>query len=223
MTQDSANTGKAIGGRGRRTFPDAVVTKADEKLRTGMAPRELREVLLEEFGAANVPTIRTLQHWAGRNRPPDPSDLWSLRDSITGAAARPVLEALGELIKRAEGRPVGITRAEAAYLIRVSRAAPDMPPWLAYTLARHYVYRKQAEMPATDIDAFLALRPWANEGAFANLQWMWEAGVANLTPPRPSDRGQGGYGHASFGADVYQALVEQFGSVDFTGGNDGSA
>lgn len=208
--------------RGRRQFNNDVRTTADEALRTGMSPQELLRKLNDDFDEADVPALRTLQDWAQRYQPVDPSEYWSLRDTDSGAHARPVLDALGELIERAEGRPVGITRVEADYLMRVSRAQSDIPPWIGYTFARHYVRRAEAGLPATDIDAFLAIRPWANEAAFARLQWMWDAGTSNFTPPS-SERIEGGDRRASFAADIYQALVELLGPADYTGGSDAEA
>jgi len=60
----------------------------------------------------------------------------------------------------------GITRIScenAARVVRLRRAAPDLPLFTIWILAVEYQERDRAKESTTDLDALLALAPWRSE------------------------------------------------------------
>ena len=110
-----------------------------------------------------VPTLRTIQRYVRALSAPDLSGQWSPfeGDPEDVAAVLPVLAAV---LEKTEGRTQQLTREEAAQVARVCRAAPDIPPWEAYGLARAAVVAKWTKASTEGLDHYLALAPWRDDG-----------------------------------------------------------
>lgn len=128
----------------------------------------------ETFPGRDIPSLRAVQAWVKKYRPPDPSGPWSLRDA-DGEMAALVLPALAAVITFSRGNHL-VTRAEAAMIARIRTACPDVPlmpsPWgNAWYLARLYLARENSGDAASDLDALLAFAPWRDGGQ------AWQAAV----------------------------------------------
>jgi hypothetical protein len=147
---------------------------------------------------ASWPSRRTIQRIVKAARTHDSSGPWSLGDAKDGEAqiVLPVLRAylnLTALREVREERDHFITRAEARWIVRVSRAAPELHPFDVYRLARAYLARESRAEPTYDLDALLAFTPWDetprsnSHGVEYTMRQVYQRGVAGGTiPPAPA-------------------------------------
>jgi len=139
--------------------------------------------LLEEFGA-NAPSVRTVQEIVREYRKNedaawDAISPWSLSKAADGEEARLVLEVLDAVIEQTEGRRRTLTGDEAAWVIKLRRAATTLPQWDAYRLSRLYLQRVGAQKGTGDLDAYIAAEAWLPEkmgrySAFVARGWVPE-------------------------------------------------
>ncbi len=127
------------------------------------------EVELEARGIppARRPSRRTIERIVKSLTAEDRSPPWGLGDlaaSEDAALVLPVVRAyLNITSMRAPARSPRdfyITRAEARWIIRVRRAAPDLHVFDVYRMARAYLAREVRRLPTFDLDALLAFEPW---------------------------------------------------------------
>lgn len=119
--------------------------------------------LQEQFKGSTmpIPDERTISNRLRDLRPRDPSAPWTVRDDASSADAALIMPVLATVIAETRGQKRQLTRTEAAWLVRVRRARPDLLPWWAYRFARAYVAAElQGDNDALGaLDEQLALAP----------------------------------------------------------------
>lgn len=106
-----------------------------------------------------LPGLRTVQRRLDDMAPHDPSDPWTFGE-MDGEDARLVLDALAAAVNRTDGRIRAVSKAEADLIVKVARAAPDLPAAYQWRIARMYAARRSNAAPTDDLDALLAFAPW---------------------------------------------------------------
>jgi hypothetical protein len=161
---------------------DAIVVLALEK--PGWNATDIHRALQQdERVAGRLPTVRTVQSMVKDARPRDASGPWSLADGdVSGADAALILPVLAAVVREREGHVPGVTRREAAWIVKLRRAVPDLPPWETYRLARRYLVREDRKEPCMDLDLFLAFAPWRDEAAAQ----AYATAVTGLPLPLPA-------------------------------------
>lgn len=135
-----------------------------------------------------LPTERTIGRLVkelAAQASPDESEPWSLATAEPDEAAV-IMPVLGAILRhRTIGRP-WITRGLAKWIVKVAAAAPTLPHYEQYIVAREY---RAAELSAarsiarpwvTDpktLDAFLACRPWESAEAAERYERLIEQGI----------------------------------------------
>ena len=127
----------------------------------GLTPREIEDRLYDERADDEIPDSRTIRRYVQRIRSPK-GEAWSLSDCSDPGDAPLVLEALAV----APGFRFQLSREEGAWIVRVRKAAPDLTPRAARTMAHLYAARAQQERDTWALDALLAFAPWRNLAAF---------------------------------------------------------
>jgi len=146
--------------RGRPHIPDEIQVEIERLAYLEVPSAEIEKRLKQKFGEAVAPSLRTIQRLVAKLTPTDPSSPWSLADA-EGDDAELILPVLASVIEKTEGERQHLTRAEADWIERIRRAAPDLPPTVElFWLARDYILRTEREESTADIDAFLAFAPW---------------------------------------------------------------
>ena len=160
-----------IKGLGSRTNPRVVET-IEALAWDGYGPAAILKEVQEEFGEGCVSL--SLLKAIVKEVPRDPTAPWSLylAEPEEAALVLPVLQAV---ITRSAGEHV-LTIGEAGWVARVRRAAPDLPPYAAFELARWYYRRSEIGHPVSDdMDALLAYAPWRSPEAWKRYQDALEA------------------------------------------------
>jgi len=181
----------------RRRYIDGDVQEAIEELaiETDWTPAQIQRKLekQERFKdesrdtGTRVLSLRTTQKIVKEARHRDLSGRWELPDADDDGAAALILDVLAAVIEETEGRRQYLTKMEAAWVTRIRRAAPDLPPSFdTYRLARFYMAREHWQMPSPDLDALLAFAPWRSEerrqAYVLALQEEWVPEVPTAAP-----------------------------------------
>ena len=179
-----------------------------------------------EFGPQDVPSLRTVQDVVNELRGLDTSGSWTIADARDGEEARLVLETLAAVIEATEGKRREITRGEAAWVIRIRRAAPDLHPWEAFRLARTYLRLEERGEPSGFLDAFLAFAPWRSPEHFERTKaairkgWLpayrggYPGAFTHFTALEAAGLGTFRFGSAAPGAKTWEMQVEPQGGDD---------
>lgn len=140
----------------------------EEKIRdltvNGGNPGQIKKKLGEE-----APDLRTIRDAVEHYRAEDTSGDWTLADAGDDAdAGRLVFETLDAINAASDEaadedagprRPRRVTKAEAAWIVRVRRARPDkkgLSPYEAYQWAKRYLVETIRKRPTTGLDLQLA-------------------------------------------------------------------
>lgn len=158
-------------GKKRRLSP-RVLARLAEHWRLGATPSSaLREIETDADLKAAAPSIRTVQdifreftESAAHEQPANPGDIATIADFPADAAGF-LLDVLRATIERPIDARAYLTKAEVDSVAHVYRAAKTIPPWLAAEFARKYVKRGEGGETTSDLDAFLAYRPWEGSAA----------------------------------------------------------
>jgi hypothetical protein len=180
-------TGKVdmVPTRGRSVDPDvrSAIQGGGSK---GLSPGEIHTALSQDpdfYG--RVPSLRTVQRILSEGRPRDTSGRWTIQ-SNDGDRVRVVLDALAAVIEQTRGRVNGFTKEEADWIARLDRAAPGLPPFELWRIARLYIGRLSRNEPTDDLDALLAFAPWRGElgtwTSWPRYDNAVEAGWINAAP-----------------------------------------
>lgn len=154
---------------GPRTRPD--VRREIERLAGyGWSPPQIRRALdQDERYRGEVPTNKTIYRYTRKVwGPSNPAESWRLADlspDAPPATVRGVLRVLAELTYRSEGRRRHLSVAEADWAARISSAAPELPPWVVFRLARECLTRAKKGAAMDDVTELLALAPWRDDAA----------------------------------------------------------
>jgi len=117
------------------------------------------------------PSKSTIDRLVDKLRPEDASGTWSFAEADADPDdARLVLEALAAAIERTEGRVVRFSRDLAAWVVRVRRAAPSIPPWESYVMATQFQNATAQGWETQFLELTLAFRPWESEAANRRFQ-----------------------------------------------------
>ena len=124
-----------------------------------------------------VPTLRTVQRMVDVFSPKDPvdEDTWTWRDAEPGEA-QAVLESLGLAITRTRGSIASVSREQAAWIVKVRSAVPQMPAGAAWWFAAEYVTARDA----THLDASLAVARLVREQKSGQLGLTVEQVAAHV-------------------------------------------
>ncbi len=148
--------------RGGRTDPD--IKKALDHLAADdtATAAGIHRALERQFGAG-VLSVKTVQAMVRRVRRRRSSRPWTMADATADEAAA-VLPVLGELLRSSGelGRWAErtLTADEAAWIVKLRRAVPDLPPPDTLRFARRYLARAAAGEPTLDLDRALATGGW---------------------------------------------------------------
>jgi len=142
-----------------------------------------RELIDRGMAASDRPSRRTVQRIVQAARYNDQSGAWSLGDAEGDEASLilPVLRAylnLTAMRTAVEPRDHYITKAEARWITRIRRVAPDLHVFDVYRLARAYLARVSRNLPTYDLDALMSFEPWdetPRDGPFGSVYTLREA------------------------------------------------
>jgi hypothetical protein len=139
-----------VGSRLSAPVRDRIV----ELAASDFGPTEIARTLDEEFPKA-VPSLRTIQGIVSdeRKRRGEP---WSMYDSDPADLAL-VLPVLRAGIEWTRGQIRGISQPQADRIVRIVRAAPDIPAEVAFRLGL-------SGQKTGAIEAYLAYAPWRDAG-----------------------------------------------------------
>jgi len=148
-----------------------VLKRIAELVPTGASASRIRDQLENEalkgqaeFSVREIPSLRTVQNIVADFKPRDPSGPWSLAGAASSVAAL-VMPVWREVVAYTQGEVSHLTQAEAEWIVKIRRLAPEPYPkglsfWHIYLLAREYVLLTEREKPTTGPDAYLAYAPW---------------------------------------------------------------
>jgi len=126
--------------------------KAREKMKADTA-------LMAEYPLPSERSFKRYFHSKGRKPKAQPA--WGITQAPAEeiALVQPVLRAV---LVASEGRASGFTKAEAAMVARVARAATGLRPWFVWRIAASYLLAEEQARPAAKaaLDLLLAFRPW---------------------------------------------------------------
>lgn len=147
------------GRRRRRKVTPDMYRKIAELAQAGasapMIAGEINAMVPEVDDQISERTILDVMHEVS----PQPGKWWRLADSDPEDAPL-VFEVMAARARESEGRKWWVSQAEAAWVIRVRRARPDLSPSDAYRLARLYVRRHEEPGSSEwDLTAEVALPP----------------------------------------------------------------
>ena len=161
--------GKMARRKRKRSWSPSVVARIKEmavsEVSAGAIERQLElEAGTGEagFGPNDVPSRRTIHDIVVEYTPKDDTDPWELADAEADEAAL-VLPVLATIIEKTEERRSHVTQAEAQWIVRIRRAAPDLDPWMVYLIALNYMACAQHGVPHNHLDAYLAFAPWRSQ------------------------------------------------------------
>ncbi len=196
----------ATRNRGRNTARD-IQEEIETKAMAGWPPAQIRKDLerrlKKENRQAEILHPRTIQRIAKEVAVPDTSGIWSITDN-EGEDARLVLDILAANIVSKQGfmypdMKRKFTKAEAQWIIRLRKAAPDAPAKIIILLFQLYMRREAKGITDTaDLDGYLAFTPWRNKDCLRLYKrivvngWipkapLWFSMVDSLYPPGPFD------------------------------------
>lgn len=114
--------------------------------------------LLKEFGKGRTPNLRTIQRWVNKITPEDPTGPWRLADADDpddAALVVPVIATVGKEVLR-----WALTKREAEWVVRIRKAAPELPIIAVPQVVWTYMVWEQSEWPTELLDLVLSARPW---------------------------------------------------------------
>jgi len=129
---------------------------AEELLLAKEGPKAVARALAQTFPNRRQPSLRWIKARSAALKA-EPSEPWSFIDALPEEAAV-VLPVLGAVMRRTGRRTRHVTRAEARMLRKVVAAVPDVPPWVAYLLARQFLVATPDE--ANLLVEYMADAPW---------------------------------------------------------------
>lgn len=153
----------------RRSWPLSVVGRIKEMAASELSAGAIhRRLELEassgeaDFGPADVPSRRTIHNIVAEHTPSDDTDPWALADAEADEAAL-ILPVLAAIIEKTEERRSHVTQAQAQWIVRIRRAAPDLNAWMVYHIAMNYMAFAEYGLPHNHLDAYLGFAPWRSQ------------------------------------------------------------
>jgi len=166
MEQKEATSEQKPRRRGRPRVPGHIEDKIKEYALIGWTPPQIHQQLAVDFpNIKPLPVLKTVRLIA---KPYRPSKYWNLAEADPDDAAL-VLPVLATAV--AERRMVLPMSAEiAGWIVRVCRAARNIPPSWALDAALDYAWRTQDKLAVDGLDLLLAFRPWESDEHY--LQYL---------------------------------------------------
>ncbi len=156
----------------KRRIDGDIQEKIEAKAMDGWTPSQILKYLDGELAEDDKgrlpPDIRTIQRIVKEVAIPDTSGTWSITDN-EGEDARLVLDILAANIVSKQGfmypdMKRKFTKAEAQWIIRLRKAAPDAPAKIIILLFQLYMRREAKGITDTaDLDGYLAFTPWRDK------------------------------------------------------------
>jgi len=162
MGQEETTSGQNRRRPGRPRIPGDIEAEIKSLALEGYTPPQIHEALerTPEFEGRMLPVVKTIKRIIERYFPKGlPSERWGLADA-DGDDAAMILPVLAAVIERTAGRVSHLTKAQAVWVQKIRRVAPDLAPWWAFRLAVTYMVRVHREQPTADLDELLAFVPW---------------------------------------------------------------
>src|SRR6266542_4083389 len=152
---------------GRPRYQDLDVLEEIEKQmrHPSISGAALHAHLQKKFPTKAPLDIRTTRSLMEDYRPRDPSGPWSLAE-VNPAEAAAVLAARATALERIGPLGWQITRRHGAWIARVSRITPGIPPWWGWWEGHKYRIREDQKQPTDDLDLLLAVRAWRSAETF---------------------------------------------------------
>src|SRR5688572_30683712 len=127
-----------------------------------VGPTEIgRRLKADPKFAGRVPQPRTIKRYVALAKgSSDVSEPWRLADADPDEAAL-VVPVIAAVVEHTAGRVQSVSKAEAAWIVKIVGAAGDIDPWDAYRLARLLLSDPDAER---DVQQYLSFAPWRDDG-----------------------------------------------------------
>jgi hypothetical protein len=146
--------------QGRPASDDVILAITDLTFR-GFGPAEIERQMGDDPSfRGRVPKLRTVKKYAALAKQGPASEPWSLVEAPADELAA-IVPVVAAVIEQSEGRVRNVSKREAAVVSRILRAAPKVPPWDAYRLARRIVADPSIER---DVTEYLGFEPWTEGG-----------------------------------------------------------
>jgi hypothetical protein len=149
--------------RRRRTPPDIVDFIQKKRIGGWTVSRILEAMQRDETFADRMPSERTIRYIAAEVAAQDKSGSWALAADRTGHPDL-LLPALAAVMERSAGETRAITNAEAEWIVRLRSAAPALPPYEAWAMARRCIADETSGKPLADLEEWLAFELWTDAG-----------------------------------------------------------
>jgi hypothetical protein len=187
--------------QGERTDPrivERIHELADEHMTPAQIDRQLERDVDDELSSLyrlhdRLPQRRAIQNIVRAHTPRDPSGPWRMSAASNPSDAALILPVLAAVAEHSAGRTTTVTMREAEWIVRVLTAAPDVPPFDAYQLARQYMRFQDRGVDTEPLDAVLALAPWRDDAerywrvvdaSHGAVGWRDPFGVSIVVRPR---------------------------------------
>lgn len=183
---------KRVGTGGRRTRLPLLIQREVENLALkGYSPKQILDYLngheklqqtFSDYLKDHPLQLRTVQRIVASLTPRDTSAPWTLKDADPGDA-RSILDMLAWLIEYTEGRKTTVSKAEAEWILRLAKAAPDLPAQMVWNLTRAYLLAGEDEAKLAEIDHLVAFAPWRGKDGTARYNAALDKGWLDLPLP----------------------------------------
>ena len=185
----------------KRRIDGQVQDEIEAKARHGWTPKQIVGHLKEKAQKEpkyHPPDPRTIRDIVKDVRLSDTSGAWSITDGEP-EEARIVLDFLADEMLEDPYWIRALSRAEAEWVVRLSRVAPGASSTIICTLKNQYMSRKAKGIAHTrDLDTYLAFRPWESSDRlklYKRAVWLgfvpmvppWEALVEELSAGKDYD------------------------------------
>ncbi|MCK9487494.1 MAG: hypothetical protein M0R73_12490 [Dehalococcoidia bacterium] len=151
--------------RARRIDAGVLARIDDLAINHGLGASAIERALRddEEMRQRGGASLRTIQDRVRELLPrTSGGDAWRLEDADPDEG-RAVLEVLAEMARVTNGKRSSLSRDQAAWVVRIDRAAPGLLAWDRYRLAVAYSARSARGEPTADLDMLVGFHPWASE------------------------------------------------------------
>ena len=141
--------------------------------RQGWSAQDTADALADKFGesARGLRTVQNILKASIDNQMP-----WD-RLRTPGTDVRLIFNVLTEVIRVSEGRKQELTQEEADWVAWVCHAAPSLPLYYVWVVACLYMAETRLSKQFTQLDVFLAFKPWESLEAMKAFDDMCENGL----------------------------------------------
>ena len=142
-------------------------------VRNRWAPAQIeRELQRRHSGktALAVPNIKTIQRiWRELN--PDSAGQWQFSGKDTNPDDARLILKVFRWVREWTDAPVSLTREEAAWIVKLQRSDPGIPPNWTYVLARAYIAAEAAGRSTEFLDDMVVNQAWWTDNGSPSEEW----------------------------------------------------